>query len=290
MTPAPKDAWVNLNGLSFHYRDWGGSGQPIVLLHGLASTCHIWDMVAPILAEDNAVVALDQRGHGVSAKPDDGYDFATVSNDLLDLIRARNMERPIVVGHSWGADVALEFAVAYPQIARGICFVDGGMIEPSIRHADLATAKEEMAPPDFSGVTREAFLERFRSRRGSTFSGHQVEEIVLANFEVLADNTLRANLSRDNHLRIIEALWDHHPPALYPQVTCPVLIMPARQESDPAARDRGDRRAKSLAVAQSLLPISKIKWMEDSVHDVPMQRPELVAATIKEQIDGGFFG
>ena len=119
MTPAPKDEWVNLNGLSFHYRDWGGSGQPIVLLHGLASTCHIWDMVAPILAEDNAVIALDQRGHGVSAKPDDGYDFATVSNDLLDLIRARNMERPIIVGHSWGADVALEFAVAYREIARG---------------------------------------------------------------------------------------------------------------------------------------------------------------------------
>lgn len=290
MTRVPKDEWVDLNGLSFHYRDWGGSGQPIVLLHGLASTSHIWDMVAPILAEDNAVVALDQRGHGVSAKPDDGYDFTTVSKDLLDLIQYRNMERPIVVGHSWGADVALEFAVAYPEIACGICFVDGGMIEPSARHADLATAKEEMAPPDFSGVTREAFLERFRSRRGSTFSGDQVEEIVLANFEVLADNTLRANLSRDNHLRIIEALWDHHPPALYPKVSCPVLIMPARQESDPTASERGDRRAKSLTVAQSLLPISKIKWMEDSVHDVPMQRPELVAATIKEQIDGGFFG
>ena len=290
MTRVPKDEWVDLNGLSFHYRDWGGSGQPIVLLHGLASTCHIWDMVAPILAEDNAVIALDQRGHGVSAKPDDGYDFTTVSKDLLDLIQYRNMERPIVVGHSWGADVALEFAVAYPEIACGICFVDGGMIEPSTRHADLATAKEEMAPPDFSGVTREAFLERFRSRRGSTFSGDQVEEIVLANFEVLADNTLRANLSRDNHLRIIEALWDHHPPALYPKVSCPVLIMPARQESDATASERGDRRAKSLTVAQSLLPISKIKWMEDSVHDVPMQRPELVAATIKEQIDGGFFG
>jgi len=290
MTPAPKDEWVNLNGLSFHYRDWGGSGQPIVLLHGLASNCHIWDMVAPILAKDNAVVALDQRGHGVSAKPDDGYDFATVSNDLLDLIRARNMDRPIVVGHSWGADVALEFAAAYPEIACGICFVDGGMIEPSARHADLATAKEEMAPPIFTGVTKEAFLERFRSRGKDRFNGNDVEDIVLANFEVLPDNTIRANLSRDNHLRIIEALWDHHPPALYSRVTCPVLMMPARQESDPAALERGDRRAKSLSVAQSLLPISKIKWMEDSVHDVPIQRPELVVATIKEQIDGGFFG
>lgn len=290
MTSVPRDEWVNLNGLSFHYRDWGGSGQPIILLHGLASTCHIWDMVAPILSENNAVVAVDQRGHGLSAKPDHGYDFATVSNDLLALIRARDLERPIVVGHSWGGDVALEFAVAHPEIARGICFVDGGMIEPSIRHADLATAKEEMAPPDFSGVTREAFVERFRSRGKDRFNGNDVEEIVLANFEVLADSTIRANLSRDNHLRIIEALWDHHPPALYSQVTCPVLIMPARQKSDPAAMERRDRRANSLAVAESLLPVSKTKWMEDSVHDVPIQRPELVATTILEQIDGGFFG
>ena len=290
MTSVPRDEWVNLNGLSFHYRDWGGSGQPIILLHGLASTCHIWDMVAPILSENNAVVAVDQRGHGLSAKPDHGYDFATVSNDLLALLRARDLERPIVVGHSWGGDVALEFAVAHPEIARGICFVDGGMIEPSIRHADLATAKEEMAPPDFSGVTREAFVERFRSRGKDRFNGNDVEEIVLANFEVLADSTIRANLSRDNHLRIIEALWDHHPPALYSQVTCPVLIMPARQKSDPAAMERRDRRANSLAVAESLLPVSKTKWMEDSVHDVPIQRPELVATTILEQIDGGFFG
>ena len=290
MTRLPRDEWIKLNGRSFHYRDWGGSGQPIVLLHGLASTCHIWDMVAPILAENHAVVALDQRGHGDSAKPDHGYDFATVSNDLLGLIQAMELVRPIVVGHSWGGDVALEFAVAHPDHAKGICFVDGGMIEPSVRHADLAKAKEEMAPPDFSGVTREAFLERFRSRNGAVFNGHQAEEIVLANFEVLADNTLRANLSRDNHLRIIEALWDHHPPALYPHVSCPVLIMPARRQSDPATAQRQERRAKSLAVAESLLPVNKTVWMEDSVHDVPIQRPGLVAATVKEQIDGGFFG
>ena len=100
MPSTPKDEWVDLNGMSFHYRDWGGYGQPIVLLHGLASNCHIWDMVAPILAENNAVIALDQRGHGQSAKPDNGYDFAMVGNDLMALIHAKNIERSIVVGHS----------------------------------------------------------------------------------------------------------------------------------------------------------------------------------------------
>ena len=41
MAQAPLDEWVTVDGLNFHYRDWGGSGQPLLLLHGLASTCHI---------------------------------------------------------------------------------------------------------------------------------------------------------------------------------------------------------------------------------------------------------
>ena len=139
--------------MSFHYRDWGGTGQPVVLLHGPASTSHIWDLVAPILADDYAVVALDQRGHGLSAKPDYGYDFGTVGSDLLALIEAKGMERPLIVGHSWGGDVALEFAVANPDVPMGLCFVDGGTIEPSARHATVELAKEQMAPPVFTGVT-----------------------------------------------------------------------------------------------------------------------------------------
>ena len=289
MTGTPRDEWITLNGLSFHYRDWGGSGQPIVLLHGLASSCHIWDLVAPILAEDFSVVALDQRGHGDSAKPDDGYDFATVSNDLLELIRAKDIRRPIVVGHSWVGDVALEFGVANPGATKGLCFVDGGMIEPSARHATIQNAREEMAPPVFKAVTREAFSERIRSRHMDDAMGARFAEIVLANFETLEDNTVRAKLSRDNHIRIIEALWDHHPPALFPQVECPVLIMPARRQGDPAAAERNERRAKSVASAAELLPLGKVVWLEDSIHDVPVQRPELVAGVIKEHIHIGFF-
>ena len=289
MTLSPRDQWVTLNGLNFHYRDWGGSGQPVVLLHGLASTCHIWDFVAPILAQHFAVVALDQRGHGESAKPHYGYDFATVSNDLLAFIHAQGISQPVIAGHSWGGDVALEFAVANPLEARGLCFVDGGMIEPSARHQSLEQAREEMAPPIFANVTRHEFMERVRSRQNGVFSSPEAAEIVLANFDTLADGSIRAHLSRDNHLRIIDALWDHHPPVLYPRVECPVLIMPARRQGDPATAQRKDRRAKSLARAAELLPVSKTVWLENSVHDVPVQRPGLVAGVIKEHIDAGFF-
>jgi pimeloyl-ACP methyl ester carboxylesterase len=230
----PIEAWLTVDGLSFHYRDWGGTGQPLLLLHGLASTCHIWDMVAPILAQDYCVIALDQRGHGESAKPNEGYDFASVSKDVLGFTAQLGWDNPMVVGHSWGGSVALEMAVRAPESVKGMVWVDGGMINASARYSSVEDAKLEMAPPDFTGVRADGFLERVRTRRMTNGMLPEVADIVLANFEVLEDQTIRARLSRANHLRIIEALWYHHPTDLYEKVQCPVLILPARQQDSAA--------------------------------------------------------
>ena len=288
-----KDEWTRYGGLRMHVRNWGGEGRPVVLLHGLASTCRIWDLVAPILARDFSVIAIDQRGHGDSGKPEQGYDFTTVAGDVASLLAGRDIKRPVLVGHSWGADVALELAVTRPDLLEGVVFVDGGTIDASARYDTLDDALVQMAPPDFSGVTPEQFVERVRSggQWATLIEQHGVpaEEIILANFETLDDGTLRAKLSRDNHLQIIRALWDHHPRELYPLVQCPVLMMPARQRNNSDAYERTLARMESFGAAEKLLPKSKTVWLEDSIHDVPVQRPELVAATIREHIHGGFF-
>ena len=288
--PTPSDCYIDLRGLPFHYRDWGGDGRPVLLLHGLASTCHIWDLVAPLLAEDFRVVALDQRGHGQSAQADEGFDFATVSGDAAAFIKHLGWEQPVVAGHSWGADVALELAAAEPDMTSGLIFVDGGTIEPSARPGwSLEQARQDMAPPIFTGFTAE--MMRSRVIEGARFGPNPSEtvvEAVLANFRVLEDGTIQSNLRRENHLRIIDALWDHRPSQLYPTLRCPVLMLPARQ-STPDAMDRRFRREESMARAASLMPVSKTVWLEDSIHDVPLQRPELVANTIGEHINNGFF-
>ena len=289
----PTDEWTRYGGLRMHVRNWGGEGPPVVLLHGLASTCRIWDLVAPILAQKFSVIAIDQRGHGDSGKPDHGYDFASVGGDLAAMLEGRGIQRPVLVGHSWGADVALELAVSQPELLQGIVFVDGGTIDASARYDTLDEALTQMAPPDFRGVTPAQFLERVRSGgQWATLIGQHgapAEEIILANFETLDDGTLRAKLSRDNHLRIIRALWEHHPHELYPRVPCPALMMPARQQTNPDAYERTLARSESIAAAERLLPRSKTVWLENSIHDVPVQRPELVAETIREHIHGGFF-
>ena len=290
MAVAPKDAWMELGGLSFHYRDWGGSGQPIVLLHGLASTSRIWDMVAPLLSANCAVVALDQRGHGESAKPDFGYDFASVSADLHAFFQGLAIESPIVIGHSWGGDVALEYAVEHPDVCRGLGFVDGGSIDISTRPGNtLERALVDMAPPDWTGMTVDKLLERARTWRRPSMLTPEHEEILLSNFNITAGGAISSRLSRENHLRIVEALWDHVPSKLYPDVTCPVLLMPARQEDSDPQNDRQSRRAESIERAEGLIPRSKTDWFEDSVPDVPIQRPELLAEVITEHITNGFF-
>ena len=288
--PTPNDCYVELRGLPFHYRDWGGDGRQVLLLHGLASTCHIWDLVAPLLAEDFRIAAMDQRGHGQSAQVDDGYDFAAVLGDAAAMIEHLGWQRPIVVGHSWGADVALELAVAHPELVSGLIFVDGGTIDISGRPGwTLAQAREDMAPPIFTGFTPEMMRERVES--GGRFGPNappETTEAVLANFRVLEDGTIQSNLRRENHLRIIDALWDHKPFELYPRLQCATLLLPARQAT-PDAIERRSRREDAIARAESLLPRSKTVWLEDSIHDVPLQRPALVADTIREHIRNGFF-
>ena len=108
MIQSESHSYVNLNGIDMHYRE-AGSGNPIVLLHGLASNLKIWDLVVPLLANDYHVVAVDQRGHGRSSKPTSGYEFESVVNDLHSFLQALNLVTPILVGHSWGADVVLEY-------------------------------------------------------------------------------------------------------------------------------------------------------------------------------------
>ena len=291
MALIPRDDWVSLEGLRVHYRDWGGSGRPIVLVHGLASTCHIWDLVAPILSRNFAVVALDQRGHGETGKPDDGYDFATVAGDLNRFMEALGINRPVIVGHSWGGNVALESAATPPSAPSGLCLIDGGTIEISaVPGMTLDRAREEMAPPDFTGTTMEQLREMARSRDWGFELTPEIEEIVSAVFEVLEDNTVRARFSRKSHMAVIEAFWGHKPSALYAKVECPVLLMPTRRGADHLTEEMRLAMEGSIATADRLLPASETVWLEDSVHDVPLQRPELVAEVIEEHVRGGLFG
>jgi pimeloyl-ACP methyl ester carboxylesterase len=247
--------------------------------------------VAPILNSDFAVVALDQRGHGETDKPDGGYDFATVAGDLHRFIDALGISRPVLVGHSWGGDVALEYTAVHPSVPRGLCLIDGGTIEISAAPGMTRDrAREELAPPDFTGVTLEELRDRSRSRDWGFELTPRIEEIMSAVFEVLDDDTVRARFPRKSHMEVIDALWEHRPSTLYPKVECPVLLMPTRRGAGHLSEEWRISVVEGVARAGRGLAASVTVWLDDSVHDVPLQRPELVAETILHHVRGGLFG
>ena len=279
---AANERCVEANRLRFHCWDWGGAGRPAVLLHGLASNARIWDFVAPLLAEQARVVAVDQRSHGLTAGPETGYGFAETTADLAGVVEALGFERPVIAGHSWGANVAVEFAARYPAVPSGIVLVDGGIFSPRGDGASWEDTERRLAPPRLAGTPRARLLEMIRSGDLGGFWRPEFEAIIMAGFESRADGTVAPRLTYERHLQIVRALWEVDTRARFPEVTCPVLLLPAIRGNDESAQ----RKREGVAAALSLLQNGRVTWLEDSVHDVPLQRPELVAEAILDFIRG----
>jgi pimeloyl-ACP methyl ester carboxylesterase len=278
------DSYLFLNNLRFHYRNWGGEGRPVVLLHGLASNARIWDLVAPRLAERFRVFALDQRGHGLTDVPDDGYDFATVTRDLHAFVETLNLQRPLLVGHSWGANVVLQYAATRPAGPAGIVLVDGAFGEmSSVPGLTWEKAEALLTPPDIDGTPREEFLQRLKGWMGAMYSDENAS-IVLANFVVGEDDALRRRLPIPLHMRIARAIYEQKTSELFVRLHCPALLCPA---IPPPPRDeRGEQflalKREGVARAEQANPLVRALWFEDTVHDIPLHRPAELAEAILE--------
>jgi pimeloyl-ACP methyl ester carboxylesterase len=266
-------------GLKLSYREWSGQGAPIAFLHGLASNARIWDQVAARLAPRFRVVAVDQRGHGQSDKPPDGYDFETVVADASAAFERLGIVRPVLVGHSWGGNVALHFAADADPPPRALVLVDGGFIELA-RRMSWPAAEERLRPPN-TDVPVEQFRRRIRDRLGPRWSPAW-EEAILGNFWVDPDGVLRRNLSVENHMGILRHLYEHRPTALFGRVRCPILVVVAQPPGEAGGRsDREESVRAILAEAEPLCDL-RVVWMPDTLHDVPLDRPDELAGLIAE--------
>jgi len=93
----------------------GGDGPPLLLIHGWPQTWYAWRMLMPTLARDFSVIAVDQRGIGLSDKPRDGYDTGTLASDLVKLMNALGHQRFAVYGTDVGMPIAYALAADHPD-------------------------------------------------------------------------------------------------------------------------------------------------------------------------------
>lgn len=217
--------------MRLHADVWPGDGVPFVLVHGLASNARMWRGVAGRLAGlGHAVAAVDLRGHGRSPKPDDGYDFATVTADLVETIDDLGWEQPVVAGQSWGGNVAVELAWRRPDLLRGVAGIDGGDIELQDRFESWEECAAALAPPPLEGTPVDEMERRIRVDHPDWPDDGVAG--MLGCFEVRADGTVAPWLTRDRHMRILRALWEHRPSTFVADIKVPLVLVPAGPGDD----------------------------------------------------------
>jgi N-formylmaleamate deformylase len=140
------DGTVTTNGLKIHYYRTGGDKPPVVINHGAGDDGLCWTCVARELEQDYDVIMPDARGHGKSASGKGDYSTRQRVLDLVGLMHALELDRPVVGGHSMGADTSMHLAAGYPGLTRAVFLEDPPIILPgekfgsgeqTINHKDI---------------------------------------------------------------------------------------------------------------------------------------------------------
>ena len=136
-------------------RVWPGSEPTIVGIHGLTANHTCWYPVAEALAPSHRVIAYDLRGRGGSDKPAKDYNLAAHDRDLLGLLDHFGLERPVIMGHSLGAHIAVRFAAHHPERVSKLVLFDGGL---DVRPEVLDSIGPSIARLGVEFASREAFV------------------------------------------------------------------------------------------------------------------------------------
>lgn len=264
---------------------WPGEGPPVLLLHGLASTRRFWDLVAPHLA-GLPVVALDQRGHGDSDRPDGPYDGATVARDALTALDALGVSRAVVVGHSWGAWTALRMAAEAPERVLAVVGIDGGLGWMHEAVPDRDELRRRLTPPQ-TALEPDVLRAHLRAGPLAPWWSPAVEAALLPLFAVGDDGLARARLPFAQHMRVVEDLLTAEPEQWLPQVTCPAWLVSCEPSPAASAADEAGaaRKRAAYARAEQLLARPRVQHWHGALHDVPLQWPALVAGLVRAAAD-----
>jgi pimeloyl-ACP methyl ester carboxylesterase len=283
--------FVELNGQSFHYLEWGRAGAPILLfLHGFPEYSGAWDEVATRLADSYHCIAPDQRGFGQSWAPPEvsAYEMRELVADMAALIDTLG-QRVTVVGHDWGAATAYGLAMFRPELVSRLIIING--VHPAPFQRELAAggaqasasqyirflradgSEDKLSADDFEGL-----MKLFSAKMDLSWLNGERLELYKAEWSRPGRLKAMINWYRASPLKVAlpgEVLSDV--PVLRKdrlQVRCPHLLIWGDNDTAllPPSIEGLEEYAADLTV----------EHVADADHWICHQKPDLVAGLIRE--------
>jgi pimeloyl-ACP methyl ester carboxylesterase len=245
----------------------GGSGPPVILLHGPFANAAHWLRIIPGLSASHRVIAPDLPGHGDSRAPDDGLTAERTVAWLGELIGQTCASPPVLVGQTLGGAIAARFAVAEGPRLRRLVLVDSFGLAALELPPDFAQALSDYASQP-TASTHDALwrycafdLDRLRARMGERWESFMGYNVHLA----------RIPSVRSAAFALMEALAPVIAPDALERIACPVQLVWGRHD-----------RATPLAVAEAVS--ARFGWplhvIEDAADDPPVEQPEALLGVL----------
>ena len=268
---------VTLHGREVAYTDYPGKGPAMVLLHGVGSSSEGWEESAALLAASGSrVICVDLPGHGESSRERGDYSLGALASTVRDLIDLLNLGPVILVGHSLGGGISLQFLYQYPAHVKGLVLVNSGGLG---REANWAL---RLASLPGSGVvigaalnkrTLAAYNSAHRTVRKALRRGEESSEHALERFGWLAESDRRHTFL--STLRSVVDVSGQRVSALeklHLSRSLPVLIIWGRKDAIiPVSHGE---------LAHSMLDQSEFVVFDDAAHEPHRTDPERFATTI----------
>lgn len=269
-----------------HFLDWSdhtGSAAPgVLLIHGLATTAAIWAPVARRLGHGRPTIAMDLRGHGLSDAPTDGYDLETLGSDAIAAVEGSGVldgpgARVTLVGHGFGALVAVHAARRLGSACAALVLVDGGWedLGEATGEDDDEFLRTLDEPPEVLGSLA-AFLADRKAFDPSTWDADQEAAARAAVVELPAGRVVLA--TRPHALEACVRSMFRYSPRDLRDVPAPIAIVSAADDEAGTRAAARDRLLDDLVAAGRPRPAHHAFPLDG--HNLMRYRPAEIAAII----------
>jgi pimeloyl-ACP methyl ester carboxylesterase len=248
-----------------------GSGPTVVMIHGNAGSVEDFEFgAAEVLASHYRVVAVDRPGHGRSERlKDNGANVENQARLLHEVLTSLQITRPVLIGHSWGAALALSYALQYPADISGLVLIAPAAYPDSGESSFIRAVTKAPVVGDLALVAGKTLLGKhiLSVMLQRAFYPQPVPRayVTLAAASWLGRKQLKAYLEDESSLNdSLETISKR-----YSQISAPVVIVTGDRDQIVSAKDNAYRLEAAITNA-------RVITLKDTGHEIPQTHPESI--------------